>query len=74
MKNEWHPIENEKKKTYLKVISVQLPIDTEKKKVSWFFNAITASRCADGILCSNNFQKYLACHAKLYKYIGLMQL
>lgn len=23
-----------KKKTYLKVISVQLPIDTEKKKVS----------------------------------------
>lgn len=37
MKNEWHPIENEKKKTYLKVISVQLPIDTEKKKSIMIF-------------------------------------
>lgn len=40
MKNEWHPIENEKKKTYLKVISVQLPIDTEKKKYHDFLTRL----------------------------------
>lgn len=52
-----------KKKNWSKSYLCVTPYWHWKKKVSWFFNAITASRCADGILCSNNFHKYLAFYA-----------